>query len=377
MSDGFADISLRTLSRSLLVPGPQPPLSHLGASLMRHVLGTVVRYSLYQLGLPMPDGPPVRILRLRVFLDAVPLAAALRSHPGGAEVMQALLLPGGAGELDSAAGRVRAAASLHRARLAAFGPRRGRVGAGAAPPGATRDAAVEAASGEVAGHPGGASPTSEPAGQTREQLWAAICSVMSGQMPYLCDAALGELVTSLGRRRLRHRGKDPGGALGLVAMQAHQGRGPDLTALGPLDPMAPSWAESAVTLDEIANRARRARGDAALPKHSGRRGGFREAYRWVLSELRPLLVELGNRGVEEGIVDAPDDVFFIPFDLGVELAAPKRPSWLTAAVGANRREHMALSLEPEHADEFDVPPALAPLHDRSADWDIAPLRLVE
>ena len=376
MSDAFSDISLRTLSRSLLVPGPQPPLSHLGASLMRHVVGTVVRYSLYQLGLPMPDGPPVRILRLRVFLDAVPLAAALRSHPGGAEVMQALLLPGGAGELDSSAGRVRAAASLHRARLAAFGPRRGRVGAGAAPAGATRDAAVAAASGQVAGAPG-ASSTGEPTSQTREQLWAAVGAVLSGQIPYLCDAALGELVTSLGRRRLRHRGNDPGGALGLVAMQAHQGRAPDLTALGALDPMAPSWAESSVAPDEISSRAQRARADAALPKHSGRRGGFREAYRWVLSELRPLMVELGNRGVAEGIVDASDDVFFIPFDLGVELAAPKRPSWLTAAVGANRREHMALSLEPEHADSFDVPPALAPLHDRSADWDITPLRLVE
>src|SRR5688572_10012940 len=101
MTDAFADISLRTLSRSLLAPGPQPPLSHLGASLMRHVWGTVVRYSLYQLGLPMPEGPPVRILRLRVFLDAVPLAAAVRSHPGGAEVMSALLLPGGKGELDA------------------------------------------------------------------------------------------------------------------------------------------------------------------------------------------------------------------------------------------------------------------------------------
>jgi hypothetical protein len=196
-------------------------------------------------------------------------------------------------------------------------------------------------------------------------------------MPYLCDAALGELVTSLGRRRLRHSGEEIGGALGLVALQAHQDRSPDLSALGPLDPLSPSWAESVIGPEELARRAQRARGDARLPARSGRRGGFREAYRWVLSEVRPLLVELGNRAQQEGIVEAPDDLFFIPFDLGVELAAPKRPSWLAAAVAANRREHAALTLEPEHPDELDVPPALAPLHDRSADWDIAPLRLLE
>jgi hypothetical protein len=97
----------------------------------------------------------------------------------------------------------------------------------------------------------------------------------------------------------------------------------------------------------------------------------------VLSEARPLLVELGTLGVEEGIVDAPDDIFFIPFDLGAELGAARRPSWLAAAVTANRREHQALTHEPEHADTIEGSPALSPLHDRSGDWDTAPLLLLE
>ena len=360
MTDPHASISPNTLSRSLLVPGPQPPLSHLGATLMRHVVGTVIRYSLYQLGLPMPDGPPVRILRLRVFLDAAPLVATLRTQPAGPEVLAAMVFPQGAGDLDGDAGRVRAAAALHRARLAALGPRRGRVSSSAPPAPAVEPAPTEAAT-----------------PRTREQLWSAVCSLVAGRMPYLCDAALGELVTSLARRRLRHFGKAPGGALGQVALQVHQNRDADLRALGALDPMAPSWAESAVAPEETRDRARRARGDRVLPARSGRRGGFREAYRWVLSEVQPLLVELGNRGVEEGILDAPDDVFFLPFDLGAEFGASRRPSWLGAAVAANRREHQSLAREPEHADEIEGPAVLAPLRDRSADWDIAPLLLVE
>ena len=360
MTDPLASISPNTLSRSLLVPGPQPPLSHLGATLMRHVVGTVVRYTLYQLGLPMPDGPPVRILRLRVFLDAAPLLATLRLQPAGPEVVAALVSPRGAGDLDAEAGRVRAAAALHRARLAALGPRRGRASSAAPPAQATEPAPTEAAT-----------------PRTREQLWSAVCSLVAGRMPYLCDAALGELVTSLARRRLRHFEKAPGGALGQVALQVHQHRDADLRALGALDPMAPSWAESAVPSEETRERARRARGDQVLPARSGRRGGFREAYRWVISEARPLLVELGNRGVEEGILDAPDDVFFLPFDLGAEFGASRRPSWLGAAVAANRREHQALAREPEHADEIEGSTVLAALHDRCGDWDIAPLLLVE
>jgi hypothetical protein len=349
-----------TLSRSLLTPGPQPPLSHLGATLLRHVMGTVVRYSLYQLGLPMPESPPVRILRLRVLLDAAPLLVALQGQSPGPEIVASLLDPGGAGELPADAARLRAAASLHRARLAALGPRRGRGGS----PGAGPEAIAFATHAEAAALP------------SRAELWAAISSLVAGRMPYLCDAALGELVTTLGRRRLRWSGKQVEGALGQVALVAHRGRAADLRALGDLDPRAPSWGEAGIDAAEIARRAARARGDADLPARSGRRGGFREAYRFVLTELRPLFAELSTRALADGIVERPDDVFFLPFDLGVELGATRRPSWLAAAVATNRREHEALEREPEHDDEIAGPPVLAPLRDRSADWEIAPLILL-
>jgi hypothetical protein len=370
----------QTLARSLLLPGPQPPLSHLGATLMRHVVGAVVRYSLYQLGLPMPEAAPVRILRLRVFLDSAPLSTALAGEPAGREILDALLHPGGAGELDPASGRVRAAAALHRTRLATLGLRRGRAAAVAGEAVAAAPSRVGSGSRE----PGGArsntadpTPSEPAAGRSREELWGAVCSVVAGRMPYLCDAALGELVATLGRRRLRLAGKTLGPALGQVAWQVHQGRDADLRALGAPDPLLPSWQEAGIAPEEARARALRARGEARLPGRSGRRGAFREAYRFVVSEARPLLLELGARAREEGIVEAADDVFFLPFDLGSALAGGDRPSWLGAAVAANRREHQALQREPEHDHEIEGPPALAPLRDRSADWDIAPLLPVD
>jgi hypothetical protein len=209
---------------------------------------------------------------------------------------------------------------------------------------------------------------------SREELWSAACSVVAGRMPYLCDAALGELVATLARRRLRLAGRDVGPALGQVAWLVHQGRDADQRALGAPDPLLASWEEAGIAPEELRARARRARGDAKLPSRSGRRGAFREAYRFVLSEVRPLLLEIGARALDEGIVDAADDVFFVPFDLGSELGGRERPAWLGAAVAANRREHEALLHQPEHALEIEGQPALAPLVDRSADWDIAPLQ---
>jgi hypothetical protein len=366
--------SIPTLSRSLLAPGPQPPLSHLGATLMRHVVGTVVRYSLYQLGLPMPDAPPVRILRLRVLLDAAPLEAALGVDAVGAEIRAALLQPGGSGELPSSAGRLRAAAALHRARLATLGPRRGRAGAGETTAAGAPSGLVDAASstGSAAAEAAGAR-----SGRTREELWRAVCATVAGRMPYLCDAGLGEVVTALARRRRRLGGQDVPPALGQVAWQIHQGRASDLGALGALDPFHPSWKEAAVPNDDLRRRAELARGTRPLPARSGRRGAFREAYRWVLSEVRPLLCELGAAARDQGVVDHPDDVFFVPFDLGAELAAAHRPSWLAAAVATNRREHDALRREPEHADEIFAAAPLAPLEDRSTLWERSPLAPVE
>ena len=372
--------SLPRLSRSLLAPGPQPPLSHFGATLMRHVVGTVARYSLYQLGLPMPESPPVRILRLRVFLDAAPLEAAIGAAPGGAEIVAALLQPAGAGELDATAARVRAAAALHRARLAALGPRRGRGVQGRRPaapepaPDAHSRSAGIAADPDL-GRPAGASPA--PTGRGREELWSAVCSVLAGRMPYLCDAGLGELVAALARRRRRLAGQTVRPAIGQVAWLVHHDLDADLRALGPLDPCEASWGDAGIAADDLRERAARARAGAKPGSRPGRRGAFREAYRWVLSEIRPLLLELGDRAREDGLVDAAGDVFFIPFDLGAELAGARRPAWLAAAVATNRREHEALYREPEHADEIEGPASLAGMADRSASWDVAPLLYVE
>ena len=76
--------SLPRLSRSLLTPGPQPPVSHFGLTLLRHVIATALRYSLYQLGMPVPDAPPIRILSLRLYLEATPLRALLGDLAGEA-----------------------------------------------------------------------------------------------------------------------------------------------------------------------------------------------------------------------------------------------------------------------------------------------------
>ncbi len=70
MKEAQSHSDLPRISRSLLTPGAQPPLSQFGLTLLRHVVATSLRYSLYQLGLPLPESPPVRLLGLRLFLDA-------------------------------------------------------------------------------------------------------------------------------------------------------------------------------------------------------------------------------------------------------------------------------------------------------------------
>src|SRR5947199_10589898 len=99
-------------SRALLLPGPLPPLSHFGVTLLRHAVGTGLRYALYQLGLPIPEAPPVRIVRLRLYLDDGKLAPLLADAPGGAEVVAALSDPGGVGVLPPGARALATAAAL-------------------------------------------------------------------------------------------------------------------------------------------------------------------------------------------------------------------------------------------------------------------------
>ena len=361
MTAPHASISPNTLSRSLLVPGPQPPLSHLGATLMRHVVGTVVRYSLYQLGLPMPDGPPVRILRLRVFLDAAPLLATLRTQPAGPEVLAALIFPRAPATStptpDACARRRRSIArgSPRWARVAVARRRRRRRRRQSSPRRARRQ-----------------SP------RTREQLWSAVCSLVAGRMPYLCDAALGELVTSLARRRLRHFGKAPGGALGQVALQVHQNRDADLRALGALDP-------DGAVVGRVGGRHRRrfaivpgAR--AAIRRCRPARGGAVAFARRTAGCSRKRDRSWSSSATEASRRGS---------SMRRTTSSSYRSTWARSSArrvarrgSARRSRPTAASTRRSRASRSMPTRSKGPRrslrsHERSADWDIAPLLLVE
>ncbi len=82
-------------SRELLLAGPPPPLSQFGATLLRHVLVTALRYTLYQLGAAPPERSPVRIALLRPSLDEGTLGAALGGAATSEALLGALFDPGG------------------------------------------------------------------------------------------------------------------------------------------------------------------------------------------------------------------------------------------------------------------------------------------
>src|SRR3954447_3511126 len=109
-------------SRALLIPGPLPPLSHLGVTLLRHAAGTGLRYTLYHLGLPVPEVPPFRTIRLRLYLDARELRSLLTHTPGGEDVLAALLEPGGTGTSPQVIRPLSSALGFHRLRLLRFRP---------------------------------------------------------------------------------------------------------------------------------------------------------------------------------------------------------------------------------------------------------------
>lgn len=335
------------LSRSLLTPGPLAPLSHFGGTLLRHVVATGLRYSFYQLGLAIPEAAPVRFVRLRLFLDAEPLHELVHGQPGGEEVLGAVLSPGGIGEEVDGAGRLKAALGFHRLRqrlLGARGRSRQRRWPG---PGSGR----------------------APGPESRAELWGLVREQLDLRLPYLCDIILAEVMESQRRRRLRRRGRELPRVLGPQARRLIQGGTAKLSSLGPPDPLAPSWAENGVDPGEM--KSGLAEGQQTVA--GGRRGAFREEYRQLLSELRPILLDLGRLCVEDGLLDLADGVFFIPFDLGDALTSTTAAAWLGPAIAANRREREALLPEPEHRDELRVSAALADLDDLSSQWQIAPL----
>jgi hypothetical protein len=325
-------------SRALLLPGPLPPLSHFGVTLLRHTVFTGLRYALYHLGLPLPEAPPLKIIRLRLYLDARELRSLLTAVPGGADVVAALLEPGGTGSLPAAARPLAAALSFHRVRLLPF-----RV---------------------PADRPAGLAGSEPP-----EELWRRFRGRLSRVLARTNDALLADLISSIDRRTLRARGEEVPPVLSRGAWNLRtRGRG-DLRRFGLPDPLAPSWADE----PDLADAARRALEPHPLPGHDRYRGRFREAWRAALDQLAPLYRALARGAAGRGHLIQPDDAFFLPFDTAEDLAAPGRPAWIGDAVRGNRAEYESLRKAAEPLDLISEKQEMSPTGGERPEWAWAPL----
>lgn len=300
-------------SRALLLPGPLPPLSHFGATLLRYAVGSGLRYALYHLGLPVPETPPVEILRLRVYLDAKALRSLLTPVAGGPDVVAALLEPGGRGSRPAEARTLVDALSFHRLRLLPFRvPARRRIRlAGDEPP---------------------------------EEVWRRFHKRLDRVLARVNDALLADLISSMDRRAARAQGEDVPPVLSRGAWTLRTRNRGDLRRFGLPDPMAPSWEEA----PELAAGARHALEPHAVPGHDRYRGRFREAWRAALSELAPIYRFLAASAVRRGLLKEPEDAFFLSFESACELARGRR-SWLEAT--DNRAEYEGLR---QAAEPFDI-----------------------
>lgn len=325
-------------SRALLIPGPLPPLSHLGVTLLRHGIGTGLRYSLYHLGLPLPDAPPAKTVRLRLYLYGKDLRPLLSDAPGGEEILGALLEPEGAARLPAVPPRLASALAFHRARLFRFRPP------------IRRTPALR----------GNESP---------EELWKLFRSTLSRLLPRVGDALLADLIAVINRRAARAAGKEVPPVLSRAAwnLRAH-GRA-NLGLFGSPDILAPSWAQA----PELADSARAALEKHPLPVHDRYRGRFREAWRVILDRLAPIHAALARQAAGRGLLDSPEDAFFLPLDLLGDLVAPEKPSWLEAAVRNNRVEYDSLRRAAEPLDRMTDRQEMAPTGDATPEWDWAPL----
>jgi hypothetical protein len=325
-------------SRALLLPGPLPPLSHFGATLLRHGVATGLRYSLYHLGLPMPEAAPVKIVRLRLYLDARELRSLLTPAPGGADVVAALLEPGEFGSQPAIARPLAAALSFHRVRLLPFRP-----------------PAVR--------------PTELNGSETPEELWRQFRDRLSRVLNRTNDALLADLISAIDRRTLRARGEDvpPVLSKGAWTLRTH-GRG-DLARFGLPDPLAPCWKEK----PEQAFAARHALERHPVPPHDRYRGRFREAWRAALNQLTPLYRALARSAAERRLLAEPDDAFFIPSDIAGDLAGPHKPGWIDDAVRGNRAEYQSLRKAAEPLELMSEKQEMAVDGGERPEWGWAPL----
>ena len=325
-------------SRALLLPGPLPPLSHFGVTLLRHAAGTGLRYSLYHLGLPLPESPPVKIIRLRLYLDARALRSLLTAVPGGSDVVAALLEPGEFGSLPATARPLAAALSFHRVRLLPF-----RV-------------AVDR-------------PAALTGKETPADLWRRFRDRLSRVLNRTNDALLADLISSIDRRTLRARGEDVPPVLSKGAWTLRtRGRG-DLRRFGLPDPLLPCWSEE----PDLAFAACHALEPYPVPGHDRYRGRFREAWRAALGQLAPLYRALARSAAERGFLTEPDDAFFIPLDAADDLASPHKPAWIEDAVRSNRVEYESLRKAAEPLDLMSEKQEMTPTAGERPEWAWTPL----
>lgn len=325
-------------SRALLMPGPLPPASHLGVTLLRHAAGSGLRYALYHLGLPLPEAPPFRTIRLRLYLDARELRNLLTHAPGGPDVVAALLEPGGTGSLPAAARPLAAALGFHRLRLLRFRPPSSRS---LVPQG----------------------------GETPKELWRRFRTQLSRLLPRVNDAFLADLIASVNRRAARAAGESLPPVLSRAAWELRTGGESDLRLFGAPDLLAPGWADA----PERARAALLALQPHPVPGHDRYRGRFREAYRALLSQLAPLYAALARSAAERGFVDAPGDAYFLPYDLAGDLAAERKPAWLEAGLRSNRVEHESLCRAAEPLDLMSEKQEMSPLAGDRPEWEWGPL----
>ena len=325
-------------SRTLLTPGPLPPLSHLGLSLLRQAVESGLRYSLYHLGLPAPEGAPVEVVRLRLYLDARALRPLLTPVSGGPEVVAALLEPGGVGSRPAVPRELEAALSFHRVRLTPF-------------------------------RLPGRRPIELRGDETAEDLWRVFRDRFSRSLAVLNDAVLADLIAAIDRRALRAGGEEAWPVLSESAWALRtRGRG-DLRRFGLPDPMTPAWSDE----PELAEGARHALAPHPVPGRDRHRGRFREAYRTALTQLAPVYRALAHAAAESRLLEDPEDAFFLPLELAQHLASPHRPSWLAEAARDNRAEYASLRRADEPLDLMDERMEMAPVGEERPEWMWSPL----
>ena len=220
---GWMDLELESsvlpkASRTLLFPGPIAPLSHFGVTLLRHVLITGLRSAFHQLGLPLPEQAPVRIFRLRLYLDTNSLRILLQRQSercaDGNEILGALIDPAGCSHEVPSISRLRRALWFHRTRL------------------------------YLRRFPAPRLTPTLPSQSNPEQMWRAARQTLTELLPILCDAFLAEIVSSMTRRRRRFRGILTPPCLGPEAGKWVSGKIARLAFLGAPDPLVSSWENS-------------------------------------------------------------------------------------------------------------------------------------